>query len=258
MAWYGSGWSHRIEGAFSASTGSTDVTVTIGSAISRFWDNVESDGHDIRVTNGGNEALTFQRQTWDYANKSAVIEIDNYSCGTSNAAVHQLLIYVGNSSASDGAGSFTASGPVSGFVENALPRRVLRWPDRPRPGQTVPPLTLGKRSTETLTVDIDCNPILNRALSPVEGRDLYEEIAYTTLDVKTGGASQSGMYDNDKTRFIGRTLRIQLKAGASGTSYVVIVGVAVASPNEPVNATSSPVRVEEFRFILSVNDDDET
>lgn len=261
MAWFGESWSHRLEVAIPASgSGSFDVTVTIGSALSRFWDHVLSSGNDVRITygDGKTDGLVFQRASWDYANKSATIEIQAYSAGTSNAAVHQLHIYYGNSGASDAAGSFTASSAKTGYVSNVRPRSVIPIPGRPQPGEATPRTIVQKTTNETITLWIDAAPVLAGALRPVEGRDLYEEIAYVTLDVELAGSSQAALFDTSFVRFLGRAIRIQLKAGTVDTDYTVLLGIAVATPNEPVNATTAPVRIEEYRMILRIKDPDET
>ena len=246
MAWFDSAWSHRLEVAVNASgSGSFDVTITIGSALSRFWDEVLSSGADIRVTYGDGKTvgLVYQLQTWDYANKSAVIEVQAFSAGTTNAAVHQLHIYCGNAAASSGAGSFTA---------------LLPMPGRPQPGEATPRVIVQKSTNETITLWFDINPVLASAVRNVGGRNLYEEIAYVTLDVELGGSSQAALFDLAFIRFVGRSVRVQVKAGVVNTDYTVLFAIAVATPNEPVNATTAPVRVEEHRIILRIKDPDET
>tara|TARA_R110000824_G_scaffold108298_3_gene255170 strand:- start:198 stop:983 length:786 start_codon:yes stop_codon:yes gene_type:complete len=261
MAWFDSAWSHRLEVAVNASgSGSFDVTITIGSALSRFWDEVLSSGADIRVTYGDGKTvgLVYQLQTWDYANKSAVIEVQAFSAGTTNAAVHQLHIYCGNAAASSGAGSFTASSAKVGKVSNARPRALLPMPGRPQPGEATPRVIVQKSTNETITLWFDINPVLASAVRNVGGRNLYEEIAYVTLDVELGGSSQAALFDLAFIRFVGRSVRVQVKAGVVNTDYTVLFAIAVATPNEPVNATTAPVRVEEHRIILRIKDPDET
>lgn len=261
MAWLDSDFSHRLEVAVSASSaGSFDVSIPIGSSVSRFWDHVDDAGEDIRITygDGKTEGLVFQLVGFSYANKAVTIEVQAFSAGTTNPAVHQLHVYYGNASASSTSGSFTASAAKSGKVSNARPRDLLLMPGRPQPGSTKPRGIVQKSTNETLTLWINANPILTRAIAPVEDRDLYDEIAYVTLDVELAGVSQAGLFDTAFTRFVGRGIRIQLKAGVVNTEYTVLLGVAVSTPNEPVNASTAPVRIEEYRMILSIRDPDET
>lgn len=260
MAWFGDAWSDVLEVAVSASgAGSFDVTVNIDSSIGKFWSVVDSAGDDIRVTTGdGQTALVFQLATWTYATKTATIEIQGYSAGTTSAAVHKILIYYGNASASSTAGSFTASTPKTGIVCGSLPRRLLPMPGRPDPGQDKPAQRLRKSDSETITLWIGAETILESAIEPVEGRSLYDEIAYVILDVQKATASQASMFDHSKVMFQGRNIRIQLKAGTNTEDHTVILKVAVTSPVEPVNATAAPVRIEEFRAILEVRNPVET
>ncbi len=132
MSWFKSGsdtFSFRsaiaVDGT-GAGAGSINVQVTIPTDHALFWDNVQSDGDDVRFTQSdGITSLVYERTTWDYANKSAVFKITAFNLASAGD-MGNLWMYFGNatvasvSSAYGGGALQTGRIIVSGIVPNDL------------------------------------------------------------------------------------------------------------------------------------------
>jgi hypothetical protein len=81
MSWFSESWKYRIPFSMLNPTAGTsrDGTITMPTDFGKFWDNVQSDFDDVRVTEAdGITPLAFQIANGNYANRAATIQIDNY------------------------------------------------------------------------------------------------------------------------------------------------------------------------------------
>ena len=103
-------------------------------------------------------------------------------------------------------------------------------------------------AAEEIDVWVDCRRMLARRRDATEYSMRYEEIHSINANVEANGSNQSSMIDETKTRALSNGwARCRVKAGSSGTSYVVIVKI-----------TTSLARVIEARAIMKVQDTDES
>jgi len=121
MSWYKSGsdtFGFRTAVAV-AGTGlvtTLNVTVTIPTDHALFWDNVQSDGDDVRFTEAdGSTALVYERTTWDYANRSAVFKITAFNL-TSAGDMGNLWMYFGNSTIASGSTAYGGGTLMTGQI----------------------------------------------------------------------------------------------------------------------------------------------
>jgi hypothetical protein len=117
MSWYSKDYKYReaiaVYNAGNATT--VDLEFVIASDVSRFWDNVDSTNDDVvLVGSDGITVLDFSVSSWDYANKAATIQINDYALPQGNAstggAVFTVWMYWGFDDGAQGS-------PVS--VQNA-------------------------------------------------------------------------------------------------------------------------------------------
>ena len=228
MSWYSKNYSQRAPIAVdntAGSGGSFDVQATIPADMEEFWSVVQSNGYDIRVTGpDGITPITFKRSTWDYANRSAVIQVDNLTLAA--AVMGQIWLYWGYAAATDGAGSFTASTPLTGSLLFSKPgeHRVQVRPERP--GDTAPVNRITKSSAERTRIAWDFRGLLYDRLIPYNGKLCAEEITeVVSVDVQLGGASQAGMIDVTLTRLLDGWVSTWIKAGTSPNTYTALVVV---------------------------------
>ena len=209
----------------------SDYTITIPTSWSDFWDDVDSSGLEIAVTNAdGTSSLTYQWSTFTKASRTGVLQIDNYISGTTGTA--QIHLYWGMSGATTGAGSFSASSPRNGYVDlGSVVRPIVTSPERP--GDTQPRHQVSKVSTESIWVWFDFGQELIRMDSPSDTRSQWEEIDGVTYAVNLAGSAQSGMVSAASSRiYDGRYVRVLVQSGTTNTNYTISVAVSTTYPNK--------------------------
>lgn len=227
MSLYSPEWGHREAIAVdntAATSGTVCFSVTIPATWDHFWDHVDADGHDLRVTGADGESdLVFQRDTWDYANRSAVLEVEGFDAGPN--AMSQAFLYWGNAAAADGAGTPTISSPLDGHILTVAPSpTIIIRPDRP--GATTPTDRVSKKVTDEFWVWWDFRPSLLLHSRPHNGSLQNEEIRHIMdVDVLNGGVSVGSMVDVTLTRIVDGRVGTWLQAGTSGETYTATVRI---------------------------------
>ena len=125
MAWYDDAYARRVPIVVDdrAGSGSRDVTAAVPSTLAEFWDSIQADGDDIRVTlDDGVTPVTYQWSGFTYATRTGSVQVDNATAPQS--AMNVLWLYFGSASATSGAGSFTASSARTGIAAPSTPRRA--------------------------------------------------------------------------------------------------------------------------------------
>ena len=245
--WYSNGsdvWGYRraisLDFTAIAGTGTADVTITLPASDDELWDNLRSAGQDIRVTGpDGYTLLTFDVDGLNTTTRVGTLEIDGLTC-TSPLHMHQGFLYFGQPTVSTALTSFVPASAVSGYIETGAPTaaRTMRATIQPS-GATIPMVDIVKGSAEAFYLDIDFSGILERQRGPAWERTMYEEIDYILLvNVLTGGANQTAMYDVTKNRICdhGR-VRVYVQAGTTATDYVLVVQVVTKRPGSSVSRT---------------------
>jgi len=144
--WYNGSWSFRHPFSVwrSGAGGAVDVNIAIPSWWDEFWEQVDADGDDIRITAAdGYTELSWQLSGWNSTTRTGTIQIDNMTL------VQQRLelgwIYWGNA----GAAAVTPSGhtpasPVIGSIYVGAPGPTRVEARRLDPGNVSPPQVVGK------------------------------------------------------------------------------------------------------------------
>lgn len=269
MAWYGTSsntWQRRHAIAVvdtSGSPGSFDVTFPLGAQHAEFWENVQSDGYDILVTQAdGVTLIDHKRLAWNYSAKTATIELDNAGLDRSaaNVRIHLLWIYFDTSSTvtSDPAASFTASSPLNARVWPGKVNRALTIPPASA-GDTQPRMIQQKSADDENQIMIDCGQFLDPADAPINNSSRYDEICWIQVSGETG-TSTSSLWDSVSCRYdlTGRFFRSVIQSGSSGTDYTQWARVGICNPDEPVDGSNEPKKVYDQRFIVKVKNTVET
>lgn len=265
--WYDDSWSTRFAVSVPhtvSPSGTNDVRIAVPKS-HPIWEILAAEGSEnsVRVTDGdGYTALTFQLTkatfsgTWSTANKDGGILINDaaFVAGTS---VKLLWVYCGNASASSAAGSVTPSGPITGYLYQALPPRpgaiVRGTPDAP--GETVASPDVSKRSGESRRVWVALNPLLSGRARAVEGSIGLDSIWGVTTSSETGGSGAS-VHDATKTRYIEDAdgafyASAFMQGGSDGTDYLYKLSITTGDDMSNVNNTDQTL---ESTFRLRVND----
>ena len=229
MSWYDKDWDYREAIAVDNTSGSAtiDISATLPTDWS-MWDNVQSDGDDIRVCDAdGRTLLTYQLVSWNSTTRTGSVEIDNYAAPTTDG-IPLVWIYWGNAAAADAAGSFTADSAKTGVIDPICQPRRNVFRVRPQdPGRTKPRSVVTKGSGETIHVYLDVSDLLTRRCAKVEDSLRGEEVDFVSLQVLSGVSDQTSMYAESNIRIYHPALiRLQISGGSSGTDYTISATVA--------------------------------
>ena len=228
MSWYHANSRYRVPIAIDNNGGAAtiDATLTIPPDFGLFWNQVATNGHDIKVTDSnGYTELAWRRATWDHAARSGVIEINDWSPDSSSATVIAWL-YFGETSPTDSSGSFSVTSAKTGSVlagkpppgavivkavplafDSAVPQTRYAWP----PGQSG-------------YVIFDITAHLARQAGPLEDHGELEEVAAVVVATRNGGQAYAGGNTPAKTRvsqYDGRALVwMFLTGGVDDNDYI--------------------------------------
>lgn len=226
--WFGTSWKKRIPVAVDNSAGTTtnkDFTLVLPPDWDDFWGSVRTDGFDLRVTGpNGLTPLTFKRTSWNHTGRSGTLDVQGLPVTASTMA--QAWLYWGNASATDGAGSFAPSSPLTSWVTLDVPTsRIVRvLPERP--DDLKPRALLGKMSSEETYVLWDFRPVLHRRATAHNGQVSGEEVDRVAVaDVRLNDAAQASMTVFNKAQMFDGLVATLLKGGQSGTTYTALCRV---------------------------------
>lgn len=229
MSWYASSSQYRVPVAVDNNSGAAtiDVTLTIPKDFGLFWSKVASNGHDIKLTDSdGFTALTWQRQTWDYAARNAVLQIDDWSPDSADATVIAYL-YFGESSPTDTSGpAFTASSPKTGLVLAGVPPAGITIIDaEPLPVDSeVPTTRYAWPPGQSGFVVFDVTRHLAKQAAAFNDAPDFEEIAAVEVETRNNGTPYGSGNTPAKTRvsqYNGRVLVWMFITGSvDGQDYI--------------------------------------
>lgn len=224
MAWYDDAYRGRVAIIVDdrAGSGSRDVTVTVPPTLAEFWDTIQADGDDIRLTlDDGVTPVIYQLASWTYATRTAVIEVDGATAP--QAAMCVLWLYYGNASATSGAGSFTAASARTGRIVETVPGPSVPILQGLAAGQRPPSVWVGATG-ESRRIWWDLTGILSPLRQPSEGQTAGQEVQAILADAQDGGAGASSLWVAGSERVTvtpdGRTLAGYIATGgADGGRY---------------------------------------
>ena len=209
MGWYDSAWTRRqavAVNAVTANAASIDISIDLPAIWGEFWENVDADGDDIRVTRSdGTTLLGYKLANWNSTNKVGLIEIDAYDslANAQQDATVVVFVYWGNGAASAAANAnLTIANAKAGTVYLAEPGTgsypIIRV--RPSSGTTdIAAATIAKQPTETIRVWWDLSEMMALVRFRNQRSNRLEEIDYFTFYVENVNAvHQAAMYDETK------------------------------------------------------------
>ena len=232
MSWFDSSWKRRAAITVNNHSGANtiDIEVSVPSTYAQFWDEIQADGDDVRVTLADGVTLaTYKIDSFNYSNKVVNVHVDNVAASSADAAV-VLWLYWNNASAASAVSTFTTSSAKTGYLEMGVPGTGSHpvIPCRGEsPGATVPRYQVGKQAAEDLHLWFNLSGVLNKRGARFQGSQLLEEIDYFTYTQSTGGGAVNATIDTAEHRLVHpHFVRVTSKAGASGTNYVGKLTVA--------------------------------
>mgnify|MGYP006928192920 CR=1 FL=1 len=234
-SWWHADWSIRIPVLLdtSASSGTVDATIAIPTTMQLLWDNVDSNGYEIRVTkaDGVTQVPHQLAAGWDTATQTGTIELDNFAVPVTNE-MSLVWVYCGNTGASDGSTSFTASTPITGYMTPERPSNNL-VAGTERLGATTAQVAFAKNSNDVAFVYMPLALELAGRCGPdYAGGDGFEGIQNWLYSVEASGSPVASAIDVTLCRVTdcgsnGRELwvRLAIQAGSDTTNYITYVDV---------------------------------
>ena len=240
MSWFDSSYAYRspfIVDNHTSSATVNDVQIAVPSDWPEFWDHVQTDGDDIRVTAAdGVTPLTYDVESFDHASRTATIEIDNMDLTDidgQSAAVAGVVgwIYWGNPTATNGETTFTVSSPKIGTIVVGVPgsgtqRMITCRPEAP--GALNPRNEIFKASGEKIHLWWDLTGVLVTRRQPFNESRTLEEVANVTYELTDGNSNQNNSERKTDIVMSGNGfVRTTIQAGSSGTTMLAQLLVEV-------------------------------
>jgi len=238
MSWYNVSWLYRVPVSvdFSSGAGTKDTSFTVPATYDLFWDNVEDDKADIRITEADGETeLTFQVSSWNYATKSCTIQVDDVV--SAQACQAQVWLYWGNSTATDPAGSFVPGAAVSAAIERLAPAGDIVLVGLERPGSTRPLHAIAVTSESVRPIYLDFTGLLRAYCTTGAGRQWGEELVEIMAEVRdTDEVIVAGGVDLAAIRYIGCSrgrggivmVPVDCTVLSDATNYVLVVAATTS------------------------------
>jgi len=238
MAWFDTSWNRRAPAAVDlhAGAGTVDIKVTIPPDMPSFWDHVMSNGNDVRVTDGVGNLLTFQLDSWNYSNKTGIIEIDAWASPNVTAATNIWIYWDNDNDPASGAGSFTIDPSFkTGYIEIGNPGSGSEYVINAKPepvGATNSRLNLAKTAAEIQHIWWNLLPVLMKRRTAGAGSLLLEEVETATYTVKhsdtTDTTAAMGITGSMRTLHPAWVMT-PIQGGSSTANYVITLTVTTTA-----------------------------
>ena len=274
MAWLGADWLYRqpltianhTEGNLTGAA-SPEAVVVIPPVMGRFWENVQSDFDDIRITAADGRTLL----DWAFdgtpsiANRTMTIQIDNtnhnvstlYGSDAANASVGAFL-YWGNDDANlaNGANNSTqitvntAKAVLIGLEQGSGPDTTFNLVcSAPTPDQLYPDHRIRKQVADVTTIYWNLSNCVKQLSRENENSNRKEEIAYVKVQIfdQDGNDTTSSMTTKNSIEVLpDYVVSMPLKGGDHEKRYIIIMTFGLADD-------SNTVRIIDQRATLLVN-----
>lgn len=261
-SWYDSSWAYRYPVVVNNTSagGTQDVSFNLPADFDLLWDNVETDGKDIRFTypDGFNLATAsgYELSGFSVANRTGTVEIQDVAF-SATAAQTVLWMYWGNSGASAISSAQTLTSAINGAFFFGRPIGPFGRGAPERPGDTAPTTEISKIAAEEIYVWWNLTRALQKRSKAYNGTIGYEAISTIETFVDLAGADQSAMHDASRVKLVendeGMWVGARYDAGSSGTTYTAGIRCETA-----ITFPTTSLRIIERRFLLKVQDPDET
>lgn len=241
MSWLDDEWDYRypiLIDNLVAATAAIDVIITIPPELSEFWDNIETNGEDLRITDAdGRTALVYDLAdstgagAFSKTNRDGRIEIDGWTPPAQQCmGVVWAYWKAAGSTTSTGLTTFAPGSPRNGYLSPYVPSGdVFTW-TKPDAGRTKPADRVAITTLEILSPWLRVDQYLHGLSARYEGQLYGEEISYLQQQVLASGTDDPGRYSEADIRMVGRGhVMLSLDGTApmvDGTDYTLSLVVA--------------------------------
>lgn len=251
MGWLSDNWRKRriinFNNSGAGASGTVDVEFVVPAEWDEFWDNIDINGFDIRITQADGVTLVpYDFASFNSTTRTGTIQVDGaYATGFANEVVVLFMYYDPVTGNSDGTSAVTISSAETGYMDFTDPRSLsaVYTFEPERPGISEPLYqTAGPTNVRNFVV-IDITRSLERRQTPSGDRLNYEEpfsvIATSTNDAGSGASVHSldymGFFEAQTPRGRRTFLRTTVESMVNGTNYTIIPNIVTLIPGAPVN-----------------------
>tara|TARA_B100000427_G_scaffold111501_2_gene92444 strand:- start:16122 stop:16877 length:756 start_codon:yes stop_codon:yes gene_type:complete len=242
MSWFDESFTYRYPIAIenTGATANYDISIVIPSQWDTFWENIASNGYDIIPVSPSGNLIAFQRNSFNYANRTLTLQLDAYELIT--ASVNFIYIYFKKTGAADQATVITFGSPKDGQIWLGKPANMIVGPSSFVGGASSPAQTFVMNTSTSGYIWFSTQNLLAKRFSPYNERMSYEEIHYCKVQVlDNGGSAIPGMVDQNKTRFIPGFIGayIQGGGGSDGSNYQAKVTIQTVQGSQTFALTAT-------------------
>lgn len=266
MSWHAAAFRRRFPISVpctGAVAGTVDIDAVIPADLDDFWDVIDPDGEELRVTDAdGYDLLNYDVDdgaggAFDATTREGRIRIDG--AGTNGFTDSCLLFWVyydPDETVGDGSTAVTITSAKTGYFERGAPSTWIAAAEPPRPGLDAPRDRFEKTVDDELFLWLDFTELLEQRGTPFAGRRVYEEPREIVYEIQDDtGTPDTAMVEEADTRWVelvegtnGRRLyaRLRVQAGTDGDDYTLVASVTTFVP-ERFTSYRSPVPRVGFR-----------
>lgn len=237
MTWYDSNWKDRYPVAVNVlggaeSPGTHDIEVIIPSDWERLWSNIRADGFDLILVSNQGQLLTFKRNAFSFANKTATLQAQAVSFQNRNS-MSLVYVYFNNPDQSvDLASVFSASTPKNGSISLNAPSRNAVSSLNQAIGSDGPVATFQKTTNENYFIYFRVGSLMAKRITAYNKSLGLEDIDYIKINsLDAAGANDVNRYTEGETRFLPQWVGVKVKAGSNSTNYTVVCNVTTTGNN---------------------------
>ena len=228
-AWLDSSYLNRVLVSVDAraGAGSNDWTCVVPPGFDHFWNNIRSDGWDLRVTLAdGTTAVAHDRAAgFNVSTRTLTLEVQAHTFAAAEMTA-AWLYYNQAAIGADTSTTFTPSSAYTGTIKLDDPRTFQHYllTSRPRYDSDEPRLVLQKTINDTILVVWDLRRELPRSRAVAQGHGGLVGVRDAKMEVwnLTGPANVASMTTLASSRlFAGTCFMAEVKGGSDETEYTL-------------------------------------
>jgi hypothetical protein len=253
LAWYGTNFRFRLPVTLNATAltgGPYDYNITIPKSLSLFWQNVQSDGYDMALTEW--DGITLLDATactgwdrgasWSKANRTGTLRIDGLQVGAAkpltDGRLNMMWLYFGASTteaSSYTVGAVALGATQSGEMANEDPSAVTpvwRCRRQEAPDAIVPASVMTKFPNDSTFIYADLSADIIKMRGGYNGRPALDAIRSVRWTSERANVGNSIASYTDAAIVSEKLVRLPITGGTSGQDSTGLLRVTTTSGRE--------------------------
>lgn len=232
-----------------AVAGTVDIDAVIPKDLDDFWDVIDADGEELRVTDAdGYDLLNYDVDdgaggAFDSTARDGRIRIDGAATnGFTDSCLIFWVYYDPDETQGDGSTAVTITSALTGYFERGAPSTWIAAAETPRPGLDAPRDRFTKTVADEPFLWLDFTEILEQRGTTFAGRRVYEEPREIVYEIQDDtGTPDTDMVEPADTRWVelvegtnGRRLyaRLRVLEGTDTEDYTLVATCTTFVPEQ--------------------------